>query len=83
MAEERAACENLLLNLNMVKELKQAIEKAEQLPESEQQALANLILSEIEWENSFANSQSKLSSLASEALQEYKRGKSKPLEFEE
>lgn len=67
----------------MVKELKEAIAKAEQLPESEQQALANLILSEIEWENSFANSQDKLSSLANEALSEYKKGKSKPLGFEE
>jgi len=67
----------------MVKELKEAIEKAERLPESEQQALASLILSEIEWENSFVNSQDKLSSMANEALSDYKKGKSKPLEFEE
>jgi hypothetical protein len=67
----------------MVDELKRAIEKAEKLPKGEQQALANLILSEFEWENSFANSQDKLSSLANEALSEYKKGKSKPLEFEE
>ena len=67
----------------MVKELKKAMEKAEQLPEKEQQALASLILSEIEWENSFANFQDKLSSLANEAISEYKKGKSKPLHFEE
>ena len=60
----------------MVKELKNAIEK-----EADQQALAQLILSEIEWENSFEDSQEKLSSLAKEALQEYKKGKSKLLEF--
>ena len=67
----------------MVKELKKAIEKAEKLPEREQKALASLILSEIEWENSFASSQDKLSSLANEAVSEYKKGRSKPLEFEE
>ena len=67
----------------MVKELKNAIEKAERLSEADQQALAQLILSEIEWENSFEDSQEKLSSLAKEALQEYKKGKSKPLEFGE
>ena len=67
----------------MIKELKKAIEKVEQLSESEQQALANLILSEIEWENSFANSRDKLSSLANEALSEYKKGESRPLKFEE
>ena len=59
------------------------MEKAEHLPDSEQQALAQLILSEIEWENSFANSQGKLSSLANEALEEYKKGKSKPMDFGE
>ena len=67
----------------MVKELENAMKKAGQLPESEQQAIANLILSEIEWENSFAKSKDKLSSLANEALEEYKKGKSKPLDFGE
>ena len=67
----------------MVMELKNAIEKAERLPEADQQALAQLILSEIEWENSFEDSQEKLSSLAKGALQEYKKGKSKLLEFGE
>lgn len=66
----------------MIKELKKAMEKAEQLPEVEQHAIANLILSEIEWGNSFAQSQEKLSALANEALHEYKKGKSRPMQFD-
>ena len=66
----------------MVRELENAMKKAELLPESEQQAIANLILSEIELENSFTNSQGKLSSLANEALEEYKKGRSEPMDLE-
>ncbi|MBS1486130.1 MAG: hypothetical protein JST43_00970 [Bacteroidetes bacterium] len=67
----------------MIAELKKAIEKAELLPEANQQALAHLILSEIEWEISFARSKDQLVNLANEALAEYKKGKAKPLDFVE
>lgn len=65
----------------MIDELKRALDKAEQLPESQQRALAELILNEIEWDSSFLSSSQKLSLLAQEALTEYKDNKTKPLEF--
>lgn len=65
----------------MVDELKRALDKAKQLPESQQKALAELILNEIEWNRSFLSSPEKLSVLAQEALTEYKDNKTKPLEF--
>lgn len=66
---------------SMVDELKRALDKAKQLPESQQRALAELILDEIEWDRSFQSSTGKLSALANEALSEYKNGKTKPLDF--
>jgi hypothetical protein len=66
----------------MVDELKKAIEKAERLSKSEQQIMAQLILDEINWDQTLANSQQQLSFLAQEALEEYKAGKAKPLQFE-
>jgi hypothetical protein len=65
----------------MIDELKKAWDKAKLLPESQQKALAELILNEIEWERSFQSSSEKLSSLAHEALSEYKNAKTKPLDF--
>lgn len=65
----------------MVEELKKAMIKAEGLPEKQQKLIAELILNEIEWDNSFQSSSEKLSILAQEALLEYKAGKTKPMDF--
>jgi hypothetical protein len=65
----------------MVTELKKAIEKAEKLSDKEQQVIAQLILDEIGWDQTLKDSEKKLSSLAQEALNEYKKGKTKPFEF--
>jgi hypothetical protein len=66
----------------MIDELKKAVEKVENLSKSEQQVMAQLILDEINWDQTLANSQVQLSILAQEALEEYKSGKTKPLQFE-
>ncbi|MCU0418836.1 MAG: hypothetical protein MUC38_04190 [Cyclobacteriaceae bacterium] len=65
----------------MTKRLEQALEKAKALPEAQQNALAELILQEIAWEKTLAQSTSELTSLAQEALEEYRAGKTKPLTF--
>ena len=65
----------------MVTELKKAIEKAEKLSDKEQQVIAQLIVDEIGWNQSLKDSEKKLSSLAQEALTEYKKGETKPFEF--
>ncbi|HMI68026.1 MAG TPA: hypothetical protein VK517_18415 [Cyclobacteriaceae bacterium] len=65
----------------MISELKKAIEKAERLSEKDQQMVAKIILDEISWGEKFADSQSKLSFLAQEALDEYKKGDTKPLDL--
>ena len=65
----------------MVTELKKAIEKAEKLSDKEQQVIAQLILDEIGWDQTLTDSEKKLSSLAQEALNEYKKGNAKPFEF--
>jgi hypothetical protein len=79
MADELAVF-NFCYFYIMVEELRKALDKAKQLPENQQRALAELILNEIEWESSFQSSPEKLSSLAKEALSEYKDGKTKPLD---
>ena len=65
----------------MILELKKAIQAAEQLSEQGQKAVAKIILGEISWEEKFADSQSKLSFLAQAALDEYKKGNTKPLDL--
>lgn len=54
---------------------------AGKLSEKQQKVLAELILNEIEWDRSFQVSAQKLSTLANEALADYKSGKTKPLDF--
>ena len=65
--------------------LQQALTKLSQLPENQQEAIAYLILAEIEdekkWAENFANSQDQLTQLADEAIAEFKQGKTKPLNF--
>ncbi len=61
----------------MTKLLKQAFERAAALPEDEQDAIAGIILEEIEdearWRASFAKSQDALARLAKEARAEIAR----------
>jgi len=68
----------------MTKLLERAVEKAKKLPESEQDAIAAIILEELEdelcWERAFARSQDALAKLAREAMSEYKAGKTKELD---
>ena len=63
--------------------LEQAFSKASQLPEREQDALAELLLTELaseeRWQTLFAESQDLLSELAEEALAEHRAGKTKVL----
>jgi hypothetical protein len=58
--------------------LERAFEEARRLPESEQDALAAILLEEIEseerWEKSFAESQDVLRKMANEALREAEEG---------
>jgi len=70
----------------MTQLLKQAFAEASKLPEIEQNAFAQWMLSEImaekKWEKAFEESQDVLEALADEALAEHALGKTKPLEFE-
>jgi len=65
----------------MISELKDAIKKTEKLPEKDQKIIADLILDEINWDETITRSQDQLSILANEALQEYKKGNTKPLDL--
>ncbi len=70
----------------MTELLKQAIKKIENLSDEEQNAIATIILEELEdemkWEQSFANSQDLLADLAAEAMAEYRAGETKALDPE-
>jgi hypothetical protein len=65
----------------MVSELKQAVKQAEKLSSKDQKAVANIILDELAWNQSFSASQKQLSKLAEEALTEYKKGTTKSFEL--
>lgn len=58
----------------LTKELKEAITKLEQLQDEEQKAIAKLLEEELQWSKTFQSSQTQLSNLANEALDEYRRG---------
>ena len=68
----------------MTRLLKQAFEAASKLPEDEQNALAALILEEVEaegeWQKSFKASQGQLGKLAEEALEDHRKGRTRPLD---
>jgi hypothetical protein len=68
----------------MTKLLEQAVEQARQLPESEQDAIARLVLDEIEserhWDRLFAKSPEGLSKLADKAWAEHEAGLSEELD---
>ena len=64
--------------------LEKAMNQINALPPEEQDAVASLILEEIEsekrWDEAFAGSQQQLARLAEEAIADYKAGKTKPLD---
>jgi hypothetical protein len=66
--------------------LEKAFAEAAKLPREEQEALAALLLDELasehRWTEAFAHSQDELSSLADEALGEFRQGKTRPLDQE-
>jgi len=68
----------------MTKLLEKAFSEASKLPEEEQDALAEMLLedlaSEERWADAFIGSQAELAALADEALAEFRRGETKPLD---
>jgi predicted Zn-dependent protease with MMP-like domain len=66
--------------------LKRAFDAVSQLPDDEQDAMAELLLAELasekKWEERFAKSQDSLSLLAQEALDEHARGETEDLDPE-
>jgi hypothetical protein len=63
----------------MTTALKNIFSKINTLPAEEQNAIASLLKEELAWQKSYEKSQKKLSSLAAEALGEYRKGKTQPL----
>ncbi|PSB18453.1 hypothetical protein C7B65_15275 [Phormidesmis priestleyi ULC007] len=70
----------------MTQLLEQAIARLKTLPASEQDAIAIMILEELEdevqWDGSFAKSQDALAKLAAGAMAEYRLGKTQALDPE-
>ena len=70
----------------MTELLERAIAKIKGLPATEQDAIAAMILEELEdelqWNDAFAHSQDALAKLASVAMQEYRSGKTQELDPE-
>ena len=68
----------------MTKLLEKAFEDASRLPEEDQDALAEMLISDLAseecWTKAFAKSQDKLAILAKEALAEFEVGKTKPVD---
>ncbi len=67
----------------MTEWLERAITRLQTLPESEQNAIASIILDEIEderrWDEAFSRSPDILAKLAASAMAEYRAGKAKNL----
>ncbi len=68
----------------MTELLQQVIAQIEKLPSDKQDALATIILEELEedqrWDDSFARSPDLLAKLAAEAMAEYRAGKTQELD---
>jgi hypothetical protein len=66
--------------------LKKLIEETAKLPEPEQEAFAAFMLAELEserrWDELFARSQDLLARLAEDARQEYRAGRTEPLDLD-
>lgn len=71
----------------MTRLLKKAFDKVSKLPDEDQDAVALLILEEIEseqrWDELFAKSQDKLAELGQEALREHHKEKAERLDLED
>jgi aspartate/glutamate racemase len=71
----------------MTQLLEQAVAAARQLPDAEQEAIAALIMAEIEddrrWEESFARSSDKLKALAARAADQVRTGQCRTAGFDE
>ncbi len=70
----------------MTQLLEKAVNRVSALPETEQDAVASVILSELEaeqrWDQLFHSSQDVLGLMAREALEEYRAGEAAPLDLE-
>jgi len=68
----------------MTELLEKAFAVASRLPDDEQDAVATIVLTELSseahWRQAFANSEDKLAQLADEALEEFRAGKTTPLD---
>ena len=66
--------------------LERAFAAASRLPDSEQDAVASLLLAELEserrWSEAFAASQDQLAALDDEALREFEAGETLPMDLE-
>lgn len=64
--------------------LKKAFDAVSALPAERQNAMAKMILAEIEdekrWDEAFAGSQDELAALADEAIAEHRAGKTRPMD---
>ena len=71
----------------MTKLLKEALAKVSKLPANQQDALAAILLEEFadeeRWTEAFKGSQAALEKLAGEALEDFERGRTTPLELGE
>lgn len=65
--------------------LEKAIDRISVLPAKKQNAIAHLLLAEMDaeaqWDKSFKSSQPELAKLASDALAEHRRGKTRSMDF--
>ena len=66
----------------MTTALKNILTKLNKMPVAEQNAIAALLNDELNWKKSFENSENELLNLAKEAVVEYKKGKTRPLNLE-
>ena len=68
----------------MTELLEKAFSEASKLPSEAQNLLAERLLKDLEaeerWDDTFAETQDELSQLANEALEDHKKGKTKPIE---
>jgi hypothetical protein len=62
-------------------ELKKEFKQVKALAKREQKSIADFILDEVNWAKIFKKNEDKVSNLAEEAMDEYKVGKTKPLDF--
>jgi hypothetical protein len=73
--------------MSMTTLLEKAVSELEQLPESEQDSMASMILAELEdderWETSFSKSPSKLAELAARAKAQVAAGQCRAVGFDE